>query len=126
MRRLEAKGTTIAYARTGAGPPIVPMHGADADHSIVARLSAQPDNHRTVIVYGRRDSGDTGKPGQPSMLTPVLADREDRLVPCGHPLPICRRNPGLRLQSCKASATSIRCRSQRTGVHVNFRFLGVA
>jgi len=68
MRRLEAKGTTIAYARTGAGPPIVPMHGADADHSIVARLSAQPDNHRAVIVYGRRDSGDTGKPGQLSML----------------------------------------------------------
>src|SRR5262245_33688005 len=64
MRRLEAKGTTIAYARTGAGPPIVPMHGADADHSIVARLSAQPDNHRTVIAYDRRDSGNTGKPGQ--------------------------------------------------------------
>ena len=65
MRRLEAKGTTIAYARTGAGPPIVLMPGADADHSMFARLSAQLDSGRTVLVCEKRYSGDTG-PGQPS------------------------------------------------------------
>src|SRR5262245_54887157 len=66
MRRLEAKGTTIAYARTGAGPPIVLMHGAEADHSMSARLSAQLDSHRTVIVCDQRGSGDGASPGQPS------------------------------------------------------------
>ena len=63
MRRLEAKGTTIAYARTGAGPPIVRMRGAEADHSMFARLSTQRDSRRTVIVCDQRDSGDTGDPG---------------------------------------------------------------
>jgi len=59
MRRLEANGTTIAYARTGAGPPIALMHGAEADHSMFARLTARLEKRLTVIAYDQGDSGDT-------------------------------------------------------------------
>jgi pimeloyl-ACP methyl ester carboxylesterase len=68
MRRLEANGTTIAYARTGAGPPIVLMHGAEADRSMFAPLAAQLEQRLTVIAYDQRDSGDTRNPGQPYTL----------------------------------------------------------
>jgi len=68
MRRLEANGTTIAYARTGAGPPIVLMHGAEADHSMFASLAAQLEERLTVIAYDQRDSGDTRNPEHPYTL----------------------------------------------------------
>jgi pimeloyl-ACP methyl ester carboxylesterase len=68
MRRLEANGTTIAYARSGTGPPIVLMHGAEADHSMFAALTAQLEKNLTVIAYDQRDSGDTRNPGQPYTL----------------------------------------------------------
>ena len=68
MRRLEANGTTIAYARTGTGPPIVLMHGAEADHSMFAPLAVQLARHLTVIAYDQRDSGDTRNPERPYTL----------------------------------------------------------
>ena len=67
MRRLEANGTTIAYARTGAGPPIVRMRGVEADPSTFARLSTELASRCTVIVCDQR-AGDTGNPGQPDTL----------------------------------------------------------
>src|SRR5215510_5674937 len=66
--RLQANGTTIAYARSGTGPPIVLMHGAEADHSMFATLAAQLEKRLTVIAYDQRDSGDTCNPGQPYTL----------------------------------------------------------
>jgi pimeloyl-ACP methyl ester carboxylesterase len=68
MRRLEANGTTIAYARTGTGPPIVLMHGAEADHAMFASLAAELEKRLTVIAYDQRDSGETPNPGQPYTL----------------------------------------------------------
>jgi 3-oxoadipate enol-lactonase len=68
MRPLEANGTTIAYARTGTGPPILLMHGAEADRSMFAPLAAQLEQHLTVIAYDQRDSGDTRNPAVPYTL----------------------------------------------------------
>ena len=68
MHRLQANGTTIAYARCGTGPPIVLMHGAEADHSMFATLAAQLEKRLTVIAYDQRDSGDTCNPVQPYTL----------------------------------------------------------
>src|SRR5258708_31519831 len=68
MRRLEANGTTIAYARSGTGPAIVLMHGAEADHSMFAPLAAQLAKRLTVIAYDQRDSGDTRNPARPYTL----------------------------------------------------------
>lgn len=79
MRRLEAKGTTIAYARTGAGPPFVLMHGAEADHSMFAWLSAQLDSRRTVIVCDQRDFRDSANPRQPSTFEDLGNDAAARI-----------------------------------------------
>src|SRR5262245_48328299 len=106
MRRLEANGTTIAYARTGAGPPIVLMHGAEAAHSMFAPLAARLEKRLTVMAYDQGDSGDTRNPRPYLGPTPlqdlsritapalVLAGREDRLVPCAHSLSIAKEIPG--------------------------------
>jgi hypothetical protein len=64
MRRLEANGTTIGYARAGTGPPIVVMDGVDADHSMFAPLVAQLEKRVTVSACDQRDSGDPRDPEQ--------------------------------------------------------------
>jgi 3-oxoadipate enol-lactonase len=74
MLRLEANGTTIAYTRSGRGPPIVLMHGAEADHSMFAALTAQLEKHLTVIAYDQRDSGETSNPSQPYTLEDMGED----------------------------------------------------
>ena len=68
MRRLQANGTIIAYARSGTGPPIVLMHGAEADHSMFATLVAQLEKRLTVIACDQRASGDTCKSHEPYTL----------------------------------------------------------
>src|SRR5262245_2018504 len=74
MRRLEANGTTMAYARTGAGPLIVLMHGAEADHSMFAPLAARLEKRLTVMAYDQGDSGDTRNPRQPYTLEDMCDD----------------------------------------------------
>src|SRR5262249_59663264 len=50
MRRLQANGTTIAYAQTAADPPIVLMHGAEAGDATFAR--------KAIELAGRTASAD--------------------------------------------------------------------
>jgi pimeloyl-ACP methyl ester carboxylesterase len=55
-------GTRIAFWRGGAGPPLLLVHGATADHSTTWRL-VQPELERRFTVYamdrrGRGGSGD--------------------------------------------------------------------
>jgi pimeloyl-ACP methyl ester carboxylesterase len=68
MRRLQANGTIIVYARSGTGPPIVLMHGAEADHSMFATLVVQLEKRVTVIACDQRASGDTCNPDEPYTL----------------------------------------------------------
>jgi pimeloyl-ACP methyl ester carboxylesterase len=53
-------GTTIAFDRSGEGPPIILVGGALADRSAAGQLSAQLAPHLTVIAYDRRGRGDSG------------------------------------------------------------------
>ena len=55
-------GTSIAYWRSGAGPPLLLVHGAVADHSTTWRL-VLPELEKRFTVYamdrrGRGGSGD--------------------------------------------------------------------
>jgi len=50
MRRLQANGTTIAYAQTAADPPIVLMHGAEAGDATFAP--------KAIELAGRTASAD--------------------------------------------------------------------
>jgi hypothetical protein len=54
MRRLQANGTTIAYAQTAAGPPIVLMHGAEASHVIFATKAIELAGCRTASADDQR------------------------------------------------------------------------
>ena len=50
-------GTTIGYQRTGAGPPLVLVHGTTADHRRWAAIAPQFEKHFTVYAVDRRGRG---------------------------------------------------------------------
>lgn len=53
-------GTTIAFERTGDGPPVVLVAGALSDRSDTSKLAALLAPHFTVINYDRRGRGASG------------------------------------------------------------------
>src|SRR5215831_1384142 len=68
MRRLQANGTTIAYAQSAAGPPIVLMHGAEADHAIFAAKAIELAGCRTASADDQRACRGTCIPELPDAL----------------------------------------------------------
>ncbi|MEY9178845.1 pimeloyl-ACP methyl ester carboxylesterase [Bradyrhizobium sp. USDA 326] len=65
MERIEANGISISLKRSGEGPPLVLLHGAEADHSMFDAFAGQLEPHFTVIAYDQRDSGGTRNPATP-------------------------------------------------------------
>jgi pimeloyl-ACP methyl ester carboxylesterase len=63
-------GTTIAFDRSGEGPPIVLVGGAMADRSAAAELAARLAPDLTVIAFDRRGRGESGD------TPPYAVDRE--------------------------------------------------
>ena len=55
-----ADGTTIAFARSGAGPPLVIVGGALSDHTAAAPLLPHLESDLTVYVPDRRGRGTSG------------------------------------------------------------------
>lgn len=62
METINANGTTIALERSGKGPPLLLLHGAEADHSMFDAFAALLADDFTVIAYDQRDSGGTINP----------------------------------------------------------------
>ncbi|WP_454621188.1 alpha/beta fold hydrolase [Bradyrhizobium cenepequi] len=62
MERIEANGISISFKRSGEGPPLVLLHGAEADHAMFDAFAARLAPHFTVIAYDQRDSGATRNP----------------------------------------------------------------
>lgn len=56
---VEANGLSINYSRRGVGPPLILIHGGEADHSMFSVLGAHLAARYTVIAYDQRDSGAT-------------------------------------------------------------------
>ena len=75
-------GTTIAFDRSGDGPPIILVGGALADRSAAAQLSAQLAPHLTVIAYDRRGRGDSGDTA-PYAVEREVEDIEALIVEAG-------------------------------------------
>jgi pimeloyl-ACP methyl ester carboxylesterase len=65
MERCEANGTSISFKRSGKGPPLFLLHGAEADHSMFDAFGGHLAPHFTVIAYDQRDSGGTRNPHTP-------------------------------------------------------------
>ena len=57
---LSADGTPIAYWRTGAGDPLVLVHGTTADHTRWSRVLPLLEPHFTVLAIDRRGRGGSG------------------------------------------------------------------
>jgi pimeloyl-ACP methyl ester carboxylesterase len=55
-----ADGTTIAYDRTGDGPPLIVVGGALSDRSAADTLAGILGEDFTVVAYDRRGRGDSG------------------------------------------------------------------
>ncbi|MYY11090.1 alpha/beta fold hydrolase [Streptomyces sp. SID4919] len=61
MRKVVSRdGTTIAYEKTGEGPPIVLLNGGFRDHTIFDPLVPELAPHCTTYVYDRRGRGESG------------------------------------------------------------------
>lgn len=84
MPRLGANGTTIAFEQSGSGPPLVLIHGAEADRSMFDALGARLARHFTVIAYDQRDSGGTINPATPYGLDELAADAAALIAGLGH------------------------------------------
>lgn len=63
-------GTTIAFDRSGDGPPLVLVGGALSDRSAGASLATHLADRFTVVDYDRRGRGDSGD------TPPYAVDRE--------------------------------------------------
>ncbi len=76
LASVEANGLSIGYSTRGSGPPLILVHGGEADHSMFAALGAHLAPHFTVIAYDQRDSGAT-RDLAPSPRDYGLADMGD-------------------------------------------------
>jgi pimeloyl-ACP methyl ester carboxylesterase len=85
MERCEANGTSISFKRSGEGPPLFLLHGAEADHSMFEAFAAQLVPHFTVIAYDQRDSGGTRNPPAPYGLSELADDLAALIVALGFP-----------------------------------------
>lgn len=57
---LSTDGTTIAYSRSGSGPPLVLVHGSTADHTRWANIMPELERTFTVLAMDRRGRGGSG------------------------------------------------------------------
>ncbi|MFC7542469.1 alpha/beta fold hydrolase [Siccirubricoccus deserti] len=77
-------GVEIAYAVTGEGPPLVLMHGAEADHTQYAALTSHLAGRFTYIAYDQRDSGQTRNPEAPYGIEALADDAAALIAALGH------------------------------------------
>jgi 3-oxoadipate enol-lactonase len=82
---VEANGTSIAFKRTGEGPPLLLLHGAEADHSQFDAFGALLAPHFTVIAYDQRDSGETRNPTTPNGPIELADDAGALIAALGYP-----------------------------------------
>ena len=71
---IEANGVTIAFTQRGKGPPLVLMHGQEADHSMFDALSERLEHDFTIVAYDQRDCGATISPEEPCTLADLAGD----------------------------------------------------
>lgn len=84
VRRIDANGTSIACKVTGDGPPVVLIHGAEADHSMFDGFGALLAEHFTVVAYDQRDSGGTRNPSVPYGLAEMADDAAALIAALGY------------------------------------------
>jgi pimeloyl-ACP methyl ester carboxylesterase len=84
MDTIAANDTSIAFKRSGKGPPLLLLHGAEADHSMFDAFGALLAPHFTVIAYDQRDSGRTRNPPTPYGLAELGDDAGALIAALGY------------------------------------------
>jgi pimeloyl-ACP methyl ester carboxylesterase len=74
MERIAANGISIAYKRSGSGPPLLLIHGNEADHAMFDALTEHLAASFTVIAYDQRDCGQTENSAEPYLLADLGDD----------------------------------------------------
>jgi 3-oxoadipate enol-lactonase len=72
--KISVNGVVLAFVRRGSGPPLVLMHGNEADHSMFDALVDCLSNDFTVYAYDQRDCGLTENPAAPYRLADLGDD----------------------------------------------------
>lgn len=62
MQRADVNGVELAYQLTGAGAPLVMIHGAQGDQSMFADLASAFGANFRVLTFDQRGSGLSAKP----------------------------------------------------------------
>ena len=92
METRDANGTTISFERTGHGPPLLLMHGAEADHSMFNAFVPLLADDFTVIAYDQRDSGGTRNPPAPYGFEELADDAAALIAALGYTRCPCLRH----------------------------------
>jgi pimeloyl-ACP methyl ester carboxylesterase len=84
MESVAANDTSIAFKRSGKGPPLVLLHGAEADHSMFDAFAPLLADDFTVIAYDQRDSGQTKNPATPYGFEELADDAAGLIAALGY------------------------------------------
>jgi 3-oxoadipate enol-lactonase len=77
-------GIEIAYDLTGEGPPLVLMHGGEADHTQYDRFVPHLADRFACIAYDQRDSGATRNPDADFGIEDLADDAAALIRALGH------------------------------------------
>jgi pimeloyl-ACP methyl ester carboxylesterase len=85
MESIAANGTRTTFTRSGKGPPLLLLHGAEADHSMFDGFVPQLSDDFTVIASDQRDSGDTKNPVTAYGFEELADDAAALIAALGYP-----------------------------------------
>jgi 3-oxoadipate enol-lactonase len=74
---------TSAYELAGDGPPLLLMHGAEADHRMFADVLPLLARNFTVVSYDQRECGDTQAPPSDATLADLAHDAAELIEALG-------------------------------------------
>jgi pimeloyl-ACP methyl ester carboxylesterase len=112
-------GTTIAFDRSGEGPPLVLVGGALSDRSAAGSLAEALAPHLTVFAYDRRGRGDSGD-AMAYAVEREIEDIEALIGVAGGPVYLYGVSSGAALaleaanRACRSRSGRLRSRSSST------------
>jgi pimeloyl-ACP methyl ester carboxylesterase len=98
-----ADRTSIAYEKTGQGPPLIIIGGALGDHRFYLLLAGELAEHFTVYTYDRRGRGQSGDT-QPYSVERELDDVAALIAEAGQPTLVYGHSAGSALALRAAAA----------------------